>query len=139
MHLNRTFAAVAVGAVVIVAAAQPQRSLEAQAASTTKMPVFEVDRTWPKLPNDWVLGHVPSVAVDRDDHVWILHRPRTVPEEPASAAAPPVLEFDADGKFVHAWGGPGAGYDWPDSEHGIFVDYQGQRLDRRQQPHVRSR
>src|SRR6185436_8308141 len=38
--------------------------------------------------------------------------------------APPVLEFDQNGKFVNAWGGPGQGYDWPDSEHGIAVDYK---------------
>ena len=41
-----------------------------------------------------------------------------------SNAAPPVLEFDEKGKFVSAWGGPGQGYDWPDSEHGIAVDYK---------------
>jgi DNA-binding beta-propeller fold protein YncE len=89
------------------------------------MPVFEVDTTWPKLPNNWVLGHVPSVAIDADDHIWVFHRPRTVPEAQRAQAAPPVLEFDEKGQFRRAWGGPGAGYDWPDSEHGIAVDYKG--------------
>ena len=42
---------------------------------------FEVDASWPQLPNNWVLGQTPGIAVDRHDHVWILHRPRTVPEE----------------------------------------------------------
>jgi DNA-binding beta-propeller fold protein YncE len=97
----------------------------AHASSTaTRVPVYEVDPTWPKLPNDWVVGHVASVAVDRRDHVWMLHRPNTIPEDRRSHAAPPVLEFDASGKFVNAWGGPGSGYDWPDSEHGIAVDYK---------------
>jgi hypothetical protein len=86
------------------------------------MPAFEVDASWPKLPNNWVLGQTPGIAVDRRDHVYILHRPRTVPEELRSRAAPAVLEFDEKGAFVTAWGGPGAGFDWPDSEHGIFVD-----------------
>jgi len=38
--------------------------------------------------------------------------------------APPVLEFDAAGTFVQGWGGPDDRYDWPDIEHGIYVDHQ---------------
>ena len=38
-------------------------------------------------------------------------------------SAPPVIEFDQDGKVVQAWGGPGQGYEWPANEHGIFVDH----------------
>src|SRR5262245_40047605 len=94
------------------------------AQPATQYPVFEVDTTWPRLPNGWVLGHVAGVATDRRDHVWLLHRPHVVPEDQRSRAAPPVLEFDADGRFVNAWGGAGKGYDWPDSEHGIVVDYK---------------
>jgi hypothetical protein len=86
------------------------------------MPRFEVDASWPQLPNNWVLGQVPGIAVDRHDHVWILHRPRTVPEEQRKRAAPAVLEFDEKGTFLTAWGGPGTGFEWPDSEHGISVD-----------------
>jgi DNA-binding beta-propeller fold protein YncE len=93
-------------------------------AAGTRVPVFEVDPSWPKVPNNWTLGHVSSVAVDRQDHVWILHRPNTIPEDRRGRAAPPVLEFDANGAFVNAWGGPADGYDWPDSEHGIAVDYK---------------
>jgi hypothetical protein len=37
-------------------------------------------------------------------------------------AAPPVLEFDPEGNLVHHWGGPGAGYEWMPSMHGITVD-----------------
>ena len=40
-------------------------------------------------------------------------------------AAPPVLVFDAAGNFIQAWGGPGNGYQWPEREHGIHIDYQG--------------
>ena len=39
--------------------------------------------------------------------------------------APPVLVYDQAGNLVKSWGGPGAGYDWPDSNHGITVDRQG--------------
>lgn len=92
------------------------------ATQPDQMPAFEVDPSWPKLPNQWALGQTPSVAVDRHDHVWILHRPRTV--APGQKAAPAVVEFDAAGNYLSSWGGPGPGFDWPDSEHGIFVDYK---------------
>jgi len=39
--------------------------------------------------------------------------------------APPVLSFDQAGNLIQHWGGPGAGYEWPDSNHGITVDYKG--------------
>jgi hypothetical protein len=39
--------------------------------------------------------------------------------------APPVLVYDQAGRLVKNWGGPGKGYDWPDSNHGITVDHQG--------------
>jgi DNA-binding beta-propeller fold protein YncE len=122
----RTLSIAATGiAVMAMAATVSNPRAQAQATATAKrFPVFEVDATWPKLPNGWVVGHVASVAVDRRDHVWMLHRPNTIPENQRSHAAPPVLEFDAAGKFVNAWGGPGPGYDWPDSEHGIAVDYK---------------
>src|SRR2546422_5857205 len=76
------------------------------------MPVFEVDTSWPKLPNGWVLGQTPSVAVDREDHVWILHRPRTVAEGQKDKAAPAVGEHDAARGFVAARGRPGPGVAW---------------------------
>ena len=108
-------------AVVVAIAASPAGVAQTSAG----MPVFEVDPMWPNLPNDWVLGVTSAVAVGRDDHVWILHRPRSVPEDLSSRSAPSVLEFDADGRFVTAWGGPGEGYEWPDNEHGLFIDHEG--------------
>ena len=89
-------------------------------------PVFEVDPSWPqKLPFNWIMGHVPSVAIDSRDHVFVLSRPNTLPPEDRARSAPPVVELDSDGKFVNAWGGPGiTGFDWPDSEHGIAIDYK---------------
>ncbi len=92
--------------------------------SAASMPVFQVDSAWPRLPNNWVLGVVSAVAVDRRDHVWILHRPRTVQEAQKGRAAPPVLHFDAEGRFVNGWGGDAQGYDWPITEHGIFIDHK---------------
>lgn len=89
-------------------------------------PTYEVDPGWPKpLPNHWIVGAVAGVAVDKHDHVWITHRPSTLqPNETRSIwrAAPPVLEFDPDGTLRSSWGGPSDRYQWPQLEHGIYVD-----------------
>ena len=39
--------------------------------------------------------------------------------------APPVLVYNQAGDLVKSWGGPGSGYDWPDSNHGVTVDHRG--------------
>jgi DNA-binding beta-propeller fold protein YncE len=90
-----------------------------------RAPAFTLDPTWPTVPNNWVLGEVTSIAVDPEDHIWVLHRPRSIPAERRASAAPPVLEFDAAGKLLSSWGGDAPGYDWPEREHGIFVDAKG--------------
>ena len=100
-------------------------------------PSFEVDVSWMKpLPNGWGIGQVSGMAIGPQDHVWIIQRPSTVNKAEQSATAnqpntaccipaPPVIEFDASGKLVRAWGGPGQGYEWPLNEHGLFIDYKG--------------
>jgi hypothetical protein len=94
----------------------------AQQASALRMPAFQVDAKWPTIPNNWVLGEVTSIAVDVKDNIWVLHRPRSIPEPQRGNAAPAVLQFDPAGKLLASWGGPGTGFDWPEREHGIFVD-----------------
>ena len=106
-------------------------------AAAVQAPRFEVDPLWPKpLPNKWLLGQTIGVSVDARDHVWIIHRAGSLepgevhattnpPTAQCCAPAPPILEFDAAGNLVGHWGGPGNGYDWPDSNHGITVDYRG--------------
>jgi DNA-binding beta-propeller fold protein YncE len=93
--------------------------------SARAVPKFEVDPSWPKIPNGWVLGQVASAAADERDNIWVLHRPRVV--RPDQKTGPPVMEFDSKGNYIQGWGGPAAasGYDWPQSEHGIYVDYKG--------------
>ena len=100
------------------------RSL-AQGPQTRSLPTFEVDPAWPQVPAKWKLGDPSSFAIDAQDNVWLLHRPRTLPKEQASMAAPPVMVFDSSGKFIKAWGGAGNGYEWPEREHGIHVDAKG--------------
>jgi hypothetical protein len=94
----------------------------AHAQSGLRPPEFTVDPTWPTIPNNWVLGEVTSVSVDRNDNIWVLHVPQSVPADQRANAAPPVLEFDASGNLLRSWGGPGNGSEWLGREHGIFVD-----------------
>jgi NHL repeat len=105
-------------------------------SSRQQVPIFEPDPLWSEaLPNKWVTGQVGGVAVDSHDNVWVFHRPATIPDGEKAASlnppqaeccipAPPVLQFSPSGKFLRAWGGPGQGYEWFSSEHGIFVDPQ---------------
>jgi len=98
---------------------------------------FEVDPFWPKrLPNNWVLGEVAGVAIDGNDHIWILQRPGTLDERETGAIqnpqtaeccspAPSVIELDPDGNVLQAWGSPDTTQQWITSEHGIFVDQDG--------------
>jgi DNA-binding beta-propeller fold protein YncE len=106
-------------------------------AAGVQAPRFEVDPMWPKpLPNHWIMGQTIGVSVDAQDHIWIIHRAgsleageqhatTTPPTAQCCAPAPPVLEFDEEGNLLRHWGGPGNGYNWPDSNHGITVDYKG--------------
>jgi hypothetical protein len=114
-----------------------QQHADAQGSSVTA-PVYEVDPLWPKpLPNNWLLGWTIGTWVDEQDHVWVIHRgagglhnnERGAELNPPIAeccrTAPPVLVYDQDGGLVRSWGGPGEGYEWPQSNHGIHVDYKG--------------
>ncbi len=106
----------------------------AWAAGVPETPKFKVDPSWPKeLPNNWIMGQVGGMAVDRHDHIWVLQRPsldtvdelgaaQTPPWSQCCFAAPPVLVFDTQGNLLQSWGGPGEGFDWPKREHGIYVD-----------------
>ena len=108
---------------------------QSQASGGVQAPMFEVDPLWPKpLPNHWVLGSAIGVTVDSEDHIWIVHRGngnlRTElgastdpPTGECCLPAPNVLEFDQEGNLLNSWGGPGDGYDWPTSNHGITVDH----------------
>ncbi len=110
----------------------------AQAQGGVQAPRFEVDPLWPKpLPNHWLLGSTIGAWVDDQDRVWIIHRSSSTlnatergaevkpPVSECCVGAPPVLAFDQAGNLVASWGGPGQGFDWPSSNHGIFVDHRG--------------
>src|SRR5262245_52237453 len=122
--IRRSLATLA-SAVMVFGIAGFAAFVSAQQSTTLRPPAFERDPKWPTIPNNWVLGEVSSIAVDSRDHIWVLHRPRSIPAEKRANAAPPVLEFDTAGKLLSSWGGDGAGFDWPEREHGISVDARG--------------
>src|SRR5471032_777138 len=129
------------GAFVVVFAALGcgQGVLQVRADAPTGMveaPRFEVDPLWPKpLPNHWLLARTVGVWVDDEDHIWIVQTGPSFLGENERAldfktgecctSAPPVLVFDQAGNLVRSWGGPAAGYEWPQSNHGVHVDYKG--------------
>ncbi|HUI82546.1 MAG TPA: hypothetical protein VLY24_31705 [Bryobacteraceae bacterium] len=116
-----------------------ERIAEATPATHNKnAPSFVLDPAWPKpLPHNWIVGDIGGIFVDRHDHIWVYHRPRSLgstdsgmqseagkdakgrPISPLGFArpygqlagcctpAPSVLEFDKAGNLVQAWGGPG--------------------------------
>jgi hypothetical protein len=105
-------------------------------AESTNMPNFDVVKDWPKpLPNNWIVGQVGGIAVDRNDNIWIIQRSRTLTSDEAGATdaatdygdgpvnvlgqsrpagpisgcclpAPAVMQFDPEGNLLQAWGGP---------------------------------
>ena len=115
------------------------------------MPMFKVDTSWPKLPDDMILGQIPGLSVASDDTIWVLTRPNSLdatetgrdtdpPITQACCTKPPhVLQFDQEGNLLRAWGGPelapgestvtGRGRDaveegdeqWPANVHGLYV------------------
>src|SRR2546422_3624501 len=126
-------------------------------ADSNDAPRFSVDPSWPKaLPHNWQIGAVPGIAVDKDDNIWIVQRPRTLTSdergasnfEPGAGAvldgalrpqgsisdcclpAPSIMQFDPKGNLLRAWGGPvdpskcvEPACQWPNTEHGIYVDH----------------
>ena len=113
-----------------------QKSAEA-VNSDRLVPRFEVDPYWPQpLPNKWIMGRTIGIAIDERDHLFIVHRDQDsmfmsqelgldLGRAECCTAAPPILEFDSAGNLISAWGGPGEGYTWPESNHGIEVGADG--------------
>src|SRR5439155_1516742 len=138
MKRNRCIALlfVVVLALLLAASSILQKRAAVEAAGV-QAPRFEVDLLWPKpLPNHWLQGQTIGVSVDDKDHIWIIHRAGSLeagelhatgnpPIAMCCKPAPPILNFDQEGNLLTHWGGPGEGYDWPDSNHGITIDYKG--------------
>lgn len=89
------------------------------------MPKVSADIDWLQMPAGQAIGAVSAVAVDAQDHIWVLHRLASATSADGKPPAPPVLEFDANGRFIRGMGGPGPGYDWPTTEHSLALDRRG--------------
>jgi DNA-binding beta-propeller fold protein YncE len=134
--ISLTVSAIAASAVLAASAAFAQTEIvnQAAAAKVGGVPQFLVDPFWPKpLPNNWLMGQVAGIRVDRFDHIWVVQRPGSLtkrdlaaaqnpPQAKCCVAAPPVLVFDQSGNLIRSWGGPGQGYNWPKSEHSVYID-----------------
>jgi DNA-binding beta-propeller fold protein YncE len=139
MNKRKLVSGVALAAAIIglgLGQALLQQRADAQGANVTG-PVFEVDPFWPKPTKGLLLGMTIGLWADEQDHIWVIHRSSATlhnnekgaelnpPIAECCKGAPPVLAFDPDGNLVRQWGGPGQGYEWPQSNHGIHVDYKG--------------
>ena len=133
--MSMFLAGLAAAMVVGVSTAASQAAAATPAAA---VPQYELDTSWPKLPlpHNWALGLINGIYVDANNHLWLFHSPELLPSYVTGAAASPpsgkccvpapaIIEFDAQGNVLRSWGGPGAGYDWPSSGHGLYIDYKG--------------
>ncbi|HET7085978.1 MAG TPA: hypothetical protein VFI23_14470 [Rhizomicrobium sp.] len=106
----------------------------ARADAAGDVPRYVNDPAWPKpFPHHWVIGQIGGLAIDRQDHIWVLQRalPYAVDEQGVKQALAPadrmpaVLVFDSEGNIVKSWGGQGYVPDWPKTEHALWVDAGG--------------
>jgi sugar lactone lactonase YvrE len=104
MNTGRLVSIAALLAVIAAAGLMYGPTLQGQ----TGAPLYEADPAWPQpLPDQWVLGGLGGLCVDADDHVLILNRQDVLDVDlNAGRLAPPMIEFDPDGKVVNAWGDP---------------------------------
>lgn len=116
------------------------------AQTNPQAPRYRVDPFWPKpLPStkdangvarQWITGSVGASCIDSRGHLITFNRayetplkPNEGPLGPMSMAAPPVIEYDAQGNIVSSWGDTtllpnGGTKTLPRGLHGCFVDYQ---------------
>jgi hypothetical protein len=127
-----------VGTVALAQKAQKAQKTPTAGGGRGVAPNFTVDPMWPKpMPNHWILGSATGVAVDAHDHIFVVNltdsfNARTEsgsgtnpPTGECCTPAPNVVEYDPSGAVVGHWGGPGQGYDWPETNTGIGIDDAG--------------
>jgi hypothetical protein len=99
-------------------------------AQAQQMPHYKFDADWPKLPlpNKWAMMGVTGMYVDKDDHTWVLTRPKDInrtqnyaalnpPTAECCIAPPAIIEFDYQGNVINSWDAP--------QGHGMMVDKAG--------------
>jgi DNA-binding beta-propeller fold protein YncE len=93
-------------------------------------PHYKFDPDWPKLPlpNHWWMMGVTGLAVDKDDNVWVLTRPKDIdatqnylelnpPTADCCVRPPAMIHIDKDGNVIGSFN--------PPQGHGMAVDSQG--------------
>ena len=140
---GRTYALAGALAIAAATLGLAVNGTQADARRDAKIPSYVPDGSWPQMPlpsagdwgtplvvststgkpKPWSTGEVAGTCVDSRDHVFIVTRGNLVnsPETLDSVPAPPVIEFDRDGKVVNAWGNRNV---LPNGIHGCFIDYQ---------------
>src|SRR6266446_8571710 len=124
-HQNLSLAVLLAAGVAVALPGKYLLGSTATAQTPRALPTFEIEKDWPKVPPQWKVGDVSSFTTDAQGNIWLIHRPRTLKGEDLKKAASPVMVFDVNGNFIKAWGGEGQGYEWPQREHGIYIDYKG--------------
>ena len=101
-----------VGTVVVLSGLLPSPVFAQEKTTWPKVSLaysYKVDPHWPKKPKEFVWGHVPGVAVDADDNVYVFTR-----------SEPPVQVYSSKGKLLRTWGN-----DNIDTAHHIKIDHDG--------------
>src|SRR5688572_1334659 len=98
-------------------------------AEAQQAPDLVFDPTWPKdLPNNWKLGGITGLALDRDENVWLYNRPNDLTnielhaelEQPLALCcvrAPSMIHLDRSGRVIGSFEAP--------QGHGMDVDSEG--------------
>ena len=85
-------------------------------AETNKQPnPYRSEYGFLRLPPGRVMGSTSAVAVDSKGHVWVAERCGA--NSCATSAIDPIMEFDAQGVFLKAFGGGLSVF-----PHGFFID-----------------
>jgi hypothetical protein len=99
------------------------------ASHAQRAPELVFDPTWPKdLPNNWKLGGVTGLALDRDENVWLYNRPNDLtnielhaelvpPLALCCVRAPAMIHLDKAGRVLGSFDAP--------QGHGMDVDSDG--------------
>ena len=92
-------------------------------------PELVFDPTWPKaLPNNWKLGGITGLALDRDENIWLYNRPNDLtnielhaeldpPLALCCVRAPSMIHLDKAGRVIGSFDAP--------QGHGMDVDSDG--------------
>ena len=90
-------------------------------------PQYKFDPEWPKpLPNKWKIGGVIGLGLDKDDNVWVYHRPADLTSLELEAEVgvsdccvrpPSMIHLSKDGSVLGSFDAP--------QGHGMDVDNRG--------------